>query len=874
MPVPEELRFALVMNGGVSLAVWMGGVAHELDLLRRAASGAGSGTLRPQWYDDEIFQKWASACAGRRVVIDIIAGTSAGGINGTLLAAAIARGATLDPANADRATAGPWLREQWAALGALKSGSLIPRPVSKRTGSALDGEFFTEHARKLISQIRGDGPQTPVTLFLTATSAGPGLIRFTDARQAFTVADHRRLYRFRHDTNHWSYAAPKEPRTDRVRLDAFSRSLTNDLESSEPLALAARGSASFPLAFAPVQETDKLNREPPRIMPAGESRPAWLMDGGILNNSPFGPVLDEVAARPIAGPAKRYVLYVVPSAGEPAPEAGEDAKQPSWQQVVIKAVSYPREADYRSGIAELGQLLARSADVWSHAVTMFAGALADPGVRSCHAATARSLLPVYRQAVGRAELRQARSYLSQDVVTRLDDPDIDPSVYETLTHLGLPVQRLASQELTLVPWSWGVEAAHRCVLLMLRYLRRLLDDDPESPRIPDALTGLSRLTAQVRAVHRELRLKFPSDDVSADPPAADVARRLSEVYAELSVPAALTTLVTAATELVAGVISDPTGIEQILASALAVEVTVQCFSTPGDDTLGPPFTFLRLGPDVSLPILDGTPEAGIAAAIGDRILYGTQLAHFGAFGDASWRRWDWLLGRLHTVAHLGQVLGMRRESIAEAQSAVLQAEGMAQDTFRGRIRDMRSVSLAAMRSALAGPSGDEQALQDIGERSVEVAAMAAPTGLRPYVQVILGRDAQPKGQVQGLVRWLTAPARAAVWQVFAVSAPGGAGGAPPALIQTWRWRFACIVFTLITLALTIAGAVAAAWWPGLLAGLALFGALVTGVCWKVSNWAVQRQASIWKRLISRLGTLPSPSKQGEQGEQGEQDQSL
>src|SRR4051812_46017934 len=33
-----ELRLAVVMNGGVSLAVWMGGGAHELDLLRRASA--------------------------------------------------------------------------------------------------------------------------------------------------------------------------------------------------------------------------------------------------------------------------------------------------------------------------------------------------------------------------------------------------------------------------------------------------------------------------------------------------------------------------------------------------------------------------------------------------------------------------------------------------------------------------------------------------------------------------------------------------------------------------------------------------------------------------------------------------------------------
>ena len=33
---PQELRIAVVMTGGVSLAIWMGGVASELDQLNRA----------------------------------------------------------------------------------------------------------------------------------------------------------------------------------------------------------------------------------------------------------------------------------------------------------------------------------------------------------------------------------------------------------------------------------------------------------------------------------------------------------------------------------------------------------------------------------------------------------------------------------------------------------------------------------------------------------------------------------------------------------------------------------------------------------------------------------------------------------------------
>jgi len=42
----EEIRLAVVLNGGVSLAVWMGGVVQELDRLpRRGHQRRGAGSL-------------------------------------------------------------------------------------------------------------------------------------------------------------------------------------------------------------------------------------------------------------------------------------------------------------------------------------------------------------------------------------------------------------------------------------------------------------------------------------------------------------------------------------------------------------------------------------------------------------------------------------------------------------------------------------------------------------------------------------------------------------------------------------------------------------------------------------------------------------
>src|SRR5262245_9765799 len=69
----QEIRLGLVMSGGVSLAVYINGVSHELF---RAVRGRGVYRLLQALTDSEI-------------VVDILSGTSAGGINGVLLATAL-----------------------------------------------------------------------------------------------------------------------------------------------------------------------------------------------------------------------------------------------------------------------------------------------------------------------------------------------------------------------------------------------------------------------------------------------------------------------------------------------------------------------------------------------------------------------------------------------------------------------------------------------------------------------------------------------------------------------------------------------------------------------------------------------------------------
>ena len=104
----KELRVALVCFGGVSLAIYMHGICKEVLKLVRASSALHamadrSERLTASFFDrhDEADPEYDTEAVyfellreiGRhvelRVVVDIIAGASAGGINGTVLARAL-----------------------------------------------------------------------------------------------------------------------------------------------------------------------------------------------------------------------------------------------------------------------------------------------------------------------------------------------------------------------------------------------------------------------------------------------------------------------------------------------------------------------------------------------------------------------------------------------------------------------------------------------------------------------------------------------------------------------------------------------------------------------------------------------------------------
>ena len=97
----KELRLALICYGGVSLAVYMHGITKEIWRLARASRAQHDPLTESEPGDDlyrvllhDIEQEFGLKL---RVLVDVIAGASAGGINGIFLGQAIATGQSLEP---------------------------------------------------------------------------------------------------------------------------------------------------------------------------------------------------------------------------------------------------------------------------------------------------------------------------------------------------------------------------------------------------------------------------------------------------------------------------------------------------------------------------------------------------------------------------------------------------------------------------------------------------------------------------------------------------------------------------------------------------------------------------------------------------------
>jgi hypothetical protein len=314
-------------------------------------------------------------------------------------------------------------------------------------------------------------------------------------------------------------------------------------------------------------------------------------------------------------------------------------------------------------------------------------------------------------------------------------------------------------------WLWGTGAAERVVRLILRSLRARISDAPRGKRdeLERRLKATSDCLLKTQAVRDALNEQVAAADFDLRPAggAEAVAVGLNDIFEDLQIQRALGD---AFADLIAAV-----GWE-LVEAGLEVEIVSRCTSARTPLQRSAPFQFLRLGPDIPLTLLDEQQEGSIANDLKDRILYGTQVGHFGAFGAADWRRWDWLMGRLHCVAHLGAMLGADPDWIRETQRQVLQAEDWKVEKVAERIQrlaedfpvDAGMSALTTMRDELNQSTEGRATTKGLADRMVEVSGGLGPQ-VGDWVKAMAGRKHQPGSWLLRCARWFTEPARDTLW---------------------------------------------------------------------------------------------------------------
>ncbi|MEG3628741.1 patatin-like protein [Streptomyces poriticola] len=756
MEVVEETRLALVLNGGVSLAVWMGGVTHELDLLRRASRSLHSGVAeRVKEEDRACFALWQRVIreAHTRVVVDVVAGTSAGGLNGSFLAAAIGRGTEL-----------PDLRGTWQKAAALTGDRLLKDPPYN---SLLDGQYFQDEVGRILGAMCGSEREAePVTLFVTATALDgvPEYVQDSFGGR-FQVADHRRIYAFQHDPQAVVFRKTGVHR-NAWKPETVSRKDFLDEAVLDRLCLAARASAGFPVAFAPVDESSLLAqrvRPAPEIPSKGRDRASWIVDGGVLNNAPFGPVLDSISDRKVDGPTRRVLVYIVPSSGvtDPHEQSRPPCKSTEWPSVLGTAVTYPREADFRTGTAELQERMNRecfdrhldlfrcqSADMEKERRTAGPGSSGPrPKGSGCDLVhLARSLFDHYRESRIRGALWKVRQVREEGrgvrSLARIRHEDVNALLALDPKFLWVPDGADALQSCLDLdqPWQWGASVAERLIWTLVGDIEQRLRDSTKSPReeagslsrrqaaLTSSLGELSYCAKVVRAVQETIFSQIRNASQAGGSPAHRLdpeqgpTEMLNAVYENLGVGEVVRRQVKRAFQAYDKAVyeADTTApltprarrnrrkrINRTLKFCLAAEVVAGAGASPEELTEHTPqFEFLRLGPDEYSPLF---PHDKFAP-LGDRKLYGVRLNHFGAFVRPEWRASDFAWGRLDASHHLLRLFipdhEERQRTETEMHEAILLCEKIGKGEMRKNLKRLAEPDDTALfKEYLDSPEG-------------------------------------------------------------------------------------------------------------------------------------------------------------------------
>ena len=372
----KELRIALVCFGGVSLAVYMHGITKEILKLTRASSALHAIPNRAERstatffdtrdssdpeYDTETIYFDLLRDIGRtielRVIVDIVAGASAGGINGIMLARALSHDLSMGRLrdlwleNADvtellapeaRARSwSKWLLRPFFWAARMAGRELISDPeVRTKLSLFMRSRWFQppldglKMAALMYDAVKAMDPlREPASSLLPSGQGLDLFVTVTDfygSQQLMQIHDppviHEREHRH---VLHFKYR----------RSTSGAADSDFDLANAPALAFAARATSSIPGAFPPARilEMDQLVRARSDVWPRRsefiaenfeqyaqinvDAASVPFIDGSVLNSRPFREAITAIRGRPAYREVDRRLVYIDPNpapAGSPA----------------------------------------------------------------------------------------------------------------------------------------------------------------------------------------------------------------------------------------------------------------------------------------------------------------------------------------------------------------------------------------------------------------------------------------------------------------------------------------------------------------------------------------------------------------------------
>ncbi len=401
----KELRLAVVIYGGASLAVYMHGVSKELTKLVRASKVlhevgphqaldldyAEGPDPRPHDTEAVYFDilREINRRGHFRVVIDVIAGASAGAINGVMMAKAL-----VDDASLDAQTAG-WLQQadvehlgaehptrwrKWYLYPFLRMLSFwLPRDIGASpetrekiarlvrsswfqppfSGERLCHHFFDALDAMIASRRPGSsllppGQRLDVYASVTDLAGYPRAIRLHEELVA-------------RETEHAAFC-----QLTHVAAEPQASDFADD--NLPALVWAARASSSYAGAFPPFHHAElrrvlaerhvSWQRESAFLrdsIRARDGTPAWrhfdpaeryFVDGGIVNNKPFVAALQALNHRPSDRQVERCLVYIEP---DPSLETTADPVRDLGYLATLRAAlsSIPRNQPILDDLNEI-----------------------------------------------------------------------------------------------------------------------------------------------------------------------------------------------------------------------------------------------------------------------------------------------------------------------------------------------------------------------------------------------------------------------------------------------------------------------------------------------------------------------------------------